>query len=734
MRRAICMAFVLLAGLSLAFAEEKKPDDPRVVLVEKASRVRQLSAALASSVVTVRVCFRAEPDGTYPDVKPSYVCPVCGSGWKHASSISDSVEKDLPLVMTGFVLAPDRVLVQDLSLRASWVSRIEVSTASGVCPAKPLARYPEANGLVLATEKPLVGVTPLAFTGAATNAPALFHLVDEVDGRRLAGLRDISKNVRCDVRQGRMVVDCTPNTFVVDASNRVVTIALRREIPLEGNDLWTPPAAWTGEPAEALEARIQKLEKNLQATFLPVYLHIEEEKKSNGRSFVFSSFDERKLTGDIDATGLALPDGEVLVCLALDSSKVAGLDKMEATLPDGAKAPLDFVGAFPDHAAFLLKFRDGKTPPGVRPATFYVPPATQLARERIYALCPANRNGRMRLSLVPHVVGDFKRARGGIVVPSALNEEVGNFLVRETGEIVAFSVQSRQGQRSWQSRAALSGAAAAQLVAAHDFDPEYAVRKGKDRIRIAWIGVEAQAMTPELAREKKAQGFLEAAGEFGEPAKGALVGKVYPGTPAARAGVKEGDVLLWVRRAKGQRREKLEARDARAGMDFMAVFERVPLSLFDRYGLTPWPEVEGGVNETFTRLGIGTKVVLAWVQDGEKREAELMLEQAPVHHRTAKRVRNRQLGLVAADLTFEVRAYLKLADDAPGVVIAKMQEGSPAAVAGLRPCEVITEVDGQPVAGVIAFADMIRDKRALTFSVRRLDATRIVQIRLGDGK
>lgn len=732
MRRGLFWTTALVAALSLTAAEEKK--DVRVELREKTARVQRLAGMYAASIVTVRVSFKAEADGTYPDAKLSYGCPACGSGRSHCPSISDSVEKDLPLLMTGFVLAPDRVLVQDLALRPSWVSRIEIVAAGGVCGAKPLTRYPAENGLLLATEKPLAGVKPLAFTGVATNAPSHFYLVDEVDGRRFAGLKEIPKNYRYDAATGISVVGGNPNTLVVDASNRVVTVALQRDFTLDG-DVRTPPSAWKGEAPEALETRVQELEARMKTMLLPVYLHIEEEKKEGSRgSLMFLSSAERKLTGDVDAMGLALPEGEVLVCLALDSSKVAGLDKMEATLPNGTKAPLEFVGAFPEYAAFLLKFKDGRTPEGVRAATFYGKPVATLARETAYALRPANQNGRVRLSLAPRVLNDFRRSRGGVVVPSDLGDDEGSFLVRASGEIVAFSVQSRQGQRSWQSRAALSGAVAGPLIAAHDFDPEYAVRKGKDRIRIAWIGVEAQAMTSELAREKKAQGFLEAAGEFGEAAKGALVGKVYAGTPAARAGVREGDVLLWVRRAKGQRRERLEAREGHGGLDFMSVFERMPLALFDRYGVTPWPEVEGGVNETFTRLGIGTKVVLAWVQDGEKREAELTLEQAPVHHRTAKRIRNRRLGLVAADLTFEVRAYLKLADNAPGVVIAKMQEGSPAAVAGLRPCEVVTEVDGRPVTGAVAFADMIRGRKELTFSVRRLDATRIVQIRLPDDK
>ena len=107
-----------------------------------------------------------------------------------------------------------------------------------------------------------------------------------------------------------------------------------------------------------------------------------------------------------------------------------------------------------------------------------------------------------------------------------------------------------------------------------------------------------------------------------------------------------------------------------------------------------------------------------------------MLEQAPVHYRTARRIRNRTLGLVAADLTFEVRAFLKLANDAPGVVISKMQPGSPSAVSGLRPFEVITSVNGEPVPSVIRFSEMIKEKKDLTFSVRRLDATRIVRIQL----
>ena len=48
-----------------------------------------------------------------------------------------------------------------------------------------------------------------------------------------------------------------------------------------------------------------------------------------------------------------------------------------------------------------------------------------------------------------------------------------------------------------------------------------------------WLGVSIQAMTPELAES------------FGlDKVNGALVNRVFPGSPAAQAGVKRGDILL----------------------------------------------------------------------------------------------------------------------------------------------------------------------------------------------
>ena len=132
----------------------------------------------------------------------------------------------------------------------------------------------------------------------------------------------------------------------------------------------------------------------------------------------------------------------------------------------------------------------------------------------------------------------------------------------------------------------------------------------------------------------------------------------------------------------------------------------------------------------FTRYGIGVEVDVGYVTDGAKREARLVLAQAPVHFRNAKRFKSKALGAAFADLTYEVRGFFKLADDAPGVVVSKVQPGNPAAVAGLKPFEIVTQVDGKPVSDVKALHEAIKGRREFNLSVRRLATTRIVRVKL----
>ena len=104
------------------------------------------------------------------------------------------------------------------------------------------------------------------------------------------------------------------------------------------------------------------------------------------------------------------------------------------------------------------------------------------------------------------------------------------------------------------------------------------------------------------------------------------------------------------------------------------------------------------------------------------------------HYKQSLRVVDKlENGGAGLNLTYEVRGYYKLADDAPGVVVSKVQPGNPAAVAGLRPLEIVTHVDDKPVKDVKALSDAVRGKKEFSLSVRRLAATRIVRVKMQDG-
>ena len=96
--------------------------------------------------------------------------------------------------------------------------------------------------------------------------------------------------------------------------------------------------------------------------------------------------------------------------------------------------------------------------------------------------------------------------------------------------------------------------------------------------------------------------------------------------------------------------------------------------------------------------------------------------------KNAPKARNRALGLSVRDMTFEVRRFFKFDEKAPGVVIAKVKPGSPAAVAGLKPFELVTEVNGERVSDAKDFASKIKGRQDLVFAVRRLAQTRMVKI------
>lgn len=173
-------------------------------------------------------------------------------------------------------------------------------------------------------------------------------------------------------------------------------------------------------------------------------------------------------------------------------------------------------------------------------------------------------------------------------------------------------------------------------------------------------------------------------GSDGAPQKGLLVSEVLPDSPAQKAGLLRGDILLSV---DGKEIDTL--RDLR---------------------------------ETLSAYRAGQRVTLGIQRGGQARSVPLTLED---------RLYRSALGLRFAPSPDRIGAA------PPGVWIVEVQDDSPAAKAGLRRGDAILSVDGQP-ATPQAVLDAVRSRRpgdTVSLQVARRGADRReVRVELASGR
>ncbi len=708
-----------------------------------AARNRALVSKFADSVATVRYYTKRDAEGEEPEFKVPYKCPHCGG--THFREGAVSAERGIPAEFAGFVIGRDRVLMQDVGISPEYVARIEVAGAGETVAAEELEWSPSHDAVVLKTAAPLAKAKPLAFVGAGfaqdgeaagkkTAGPRYFFIVRE-DGETIAGVAESkAAEFRHHVEVGKDIYEGNPNTIVLNGDDEPVTIALQNWIEL-GQEVFDPPASWEWKPAAARFEALKALEARLAKAILPVYIQLEAKPKEGGR---YSRWSSDETSDDIDTIGLALEKGVVIVPVGLKPEQTARLSKIEATLPDGNKVPLEFAGSYGKYCAIGVKFADG-TPPGLEPLPLERRDPLALFGERFCTVGVANKGGSLKFRTGWAEVRGYERTDNNETI-AEYSERSGwdgdnddrsksvKFFATPSATLATLGVRERKESSSWRSmRLGAMGSGLLALVDSPDYDAENIPRKADDRKRTAWLGVETQPAGPDIIREKKAGSFL---GRYVERAP--LVTGVASNSPATKAGIREGDILVSVRHPHGGREQPLAIENDFGSMiDWGEIFDHEGfLEIAGADMPTPWANVEQGVNATLTEFGVGAEVIVAWVRDGKRMEAETRLELAPVHFRNAPRARSKDLGITVADMTYEVRKYFKFGDDAPGVVIAKVKGGGPAAVAGLKPLELITQVNGEDVKDAKDFLAKVKDKKDLTFSVRRLTATRVVPIKL----
>jgi serine protease Do len=213
------------------------------------------------------------------------------------------------------------------------------------------------------------------------------------------------------------------------------------------------------------------------------------------------------------------------------------------------------------------------------------------------------------------------------------------------------------------------------------------VKTGK--VRRGFLGIVIQNVDGDLARQ------------FGlSDNNGALVSQVTKDSPAAKAGIKVGDLIL---RYNGKKIE--DTRHLRNLVAATSPDEKIDITVF-----------RDGKERTF-------KVTVGELAPG-KSEGE--------NENEGSKSSTSDLGLSVAPLTAANAKQYNLDENDKGVVVTDVDEGSPAAGAELRPGDLITEVDRQPVTNVNEFRDALakaKEKDSLLILAKHEGASRFVILR-----
>lgn len=202
-----------------------------------------------------------------------------------------------------------------------------------------------------------------------------------------------------------------------------------------------------------------------------------------------------------------------------------------------------------------------------------------------------------------------------------------------------------------------------------------------------YLGVSIQALTPDLAKS------------FGiDRRKGVLVAQVVDGSPAAKGGMKQGDVIV---------------RFAEKPVEELASFR-------NRVSLKP-----PGSKQSLTIIRNGKEKVLH-VTIGKLPDDQVALSDNTSH-------RTEQLGLTVQTLNAALARQFGLTDKA-GIVVTGVTPGSVADLAGIKAGTVILEVNRKKVRSLGDFRKAVREtgeNDAVLLLIKEGESTRFVSLKSG---
>lgn len=218
-----------------------------------------------------------------------------------------------------------------------------------------------------------------------------------------------------------------------------------------------------------------------------------------------------------------------------------------------------------------------------------------------------------------------------------------------------------------------------------DQDPDALVMSSDDGS--GWLGVEIGEVTAEKAKDLKLAGL-----------RGVIVMDVEPDSPAARAGLKENDVIT-----------QYDGQVVEGTVQFRRLVRETPAGRTVTLGISRNGSTQNISVDLGDRSAFFEKKMKGKMRDFDNAYAFSMPN--PDFSFAVPMVEGRGplLGVSAEDVSGQLGSYFG-APDGTGVLIREVRPGMAAEKAGLKAGDVIIKVDGKPVHTLVDLRAQLRDK------------------------
>jgi hypothetical protein len=629
----------------------------------------------------------------------------------------------------------------DMAIHPRFIKRVAVRFKDQLVEAEPAAYLESGDTVLLQLDEPIDGGEVLSFDA---NASSPYYAVSHslVDGCWHTSVEAVGGSVV--VREaGQPYIAALPNTLIIDASARAVGWCIGGELPVDGSWKGSPldRATVASSEIESMLARIGAISDRILPRVTIKFRSPRSDTDGGMGGYYYDYYgggSDESIT-EWNGTGVLVGDQVVMVLGKFKAKQTARLERIRVFPASGESVDASFVGSLRDHGCLLARLDE---PLG--DAAEFAAESILDVRNDLLMQVEVSVHGENRSRYCKHArIASYSLGWERNVYPAAAaaisrggyydwGESVTLvFLFTTDGRLLAVPLARRQKvtvQDEWSdSGPILVPVTQLTPILEHPephIDPDNRPLSEEEENRLAWLGVELQAMSPDLARVNDISHLTRGG------STGALVTYIYDGSPARAAGIELGDVLLRVH-VEGHPKP-LDIELMQSPWDFGGQFpweqlDQVPPEYFDQIPM-PWGSADNTLNRSLTELGFGTPCTAEIFRNGETQLVDFVVTQGPPHYEAAKRFKSEPLGITVRDLTYEVRRYFQIPEGDPGVIISKVEPGEKAAIAGLRPFEIVISVDDVPIESPDAFEEAVSERGEHRLFVKRMTEGRTVKL------